>query len=66
MTQSATSSRTDGVPAIHDMASRPWTEAGKSGLYQKAVYADLERGKYLGLIRFDPEVRSGLHQHLGV
>ena len=66
MTQSATSPRTDGAPAIHDMAAMAWTEAGKSGLYQKVVYADMERGKYLGLIRFDPEVRSGLHQHQGV
>ncbi len=66
MTQSVIWPRTDGAPVIHDMASMPWAEAGKSGLYQKVVYADTERGKYLGLIRFDPEVRSGLHQHQGV
>lgn len=66
MTRSATSERTAGAPAIHDMAAMPWAEAGKPGLYQKVVYADLERGRFLGLIRFDPEVRSGLHQHLGV
>lgn len=66
MTQSATSEQAEGAPTIHDMASLTWAEAGKSGLYQKPVYADMAQGKFLGLIRFDPEVRSGLHQHQGV
>jgi hypothetical protein len=30
------------------------------------VYGDREAGRFLGLIGFDPMVKTGLHQHLGV
>jgi anti-sigma factor ChrR (cupin superfamily) len=53
-----------GVRA-YDMAEAPWQDAGKSGIRQKIVHADHERGRYLGLIGFEAEAQTGLHQHLG-
>jgi len=51
---------------IYPSSTMDWTSVGKEGLDQKAVRADAEKGHFLGLIRFAPEVSSGLHQHLGV
>jgi anti-sigma factor ChrR (cupin superfamily) len=47
------------------MTTAPWTGAGKDGISQKVVRADHDRGRYLGLVAFEPLTRSGLHQHLG-
>ena len=43
-----------------------WQTAGKSGLALKPVREDREKGRFLGLVAFEPITRSGLHQHLGV
>ena len=51
---------------VFDASVLPWHETGKAGLRLKAVLNDDERGEFLGLIGFDPFVRSGLHQHQGV
>lgn len=58
--------RTTNKVYAYDMLSVPWTQAGRNGgLHQKVVRADRERGRYLGLIGFDPFARTGLHQHQG-
>ncbi len=43
-----------------------WHTAGKTGLALKPVREDREKGRFLGLVGFEPLTRSGLHQHLGV
>lgn len=43
-----------------------WTNAGRKGLQLKMVYGEREKGRFLGLVGFDPFTHSGLHQHLGV
>lgn len=49
----------------YDMTAAPWTETGKAGVQQRAVRADPETGHFLGLLRFDPMISSGVHRHLG-
>jgi hypothetical protein len=49
-----------------DMATQPWQATANPGLWLKPVREDAQAGQYLGLVRFDPDVRSGLHQHQGV
>jgi hypothetical protein len=44
----------------------PWEETARAGLTMKTIRIDDERGEFLGLIRFDRFVRSGVHQHQGV
>jgi ChrR Cupin-like domain len=51
---------------IVDMNTREWRATAHPGLWLKPVREDAELGQYLGLVRFDPDVRSGLHQHQGV
>jgi hypothetical protein len=51
---------------VCDAEALPWQTAGKSGLALKAVREDRERGRFLGLVAFEPFTRSGLHQHTGV
>jgi hypothetical protein len=51
---------------IFDMAQLPWLATANPGLWLKPVREAPERGEYLGLVRFDAGVRSGLHQHQGV
>ncbi|MEM8799753.1 MAG: anti-sigma factor [Pseudomonadota bacterium] len=55
----------DGV-YIFSTSEMPWSEAGKKGLYQKNVRVDQEKGLFLGLLAFDPFMRTGLHQHQDV
>jgi quercetin dioxygenase-like cupin family protein len=50
---------------VYDMAATPWSETGKAGVVQKAVRADPSSGDFLGLVRFEPMVSAGVHQHLG-
>jgi hypothetical protein len=50
---------------IYDMTAAPWEETGKPGVQQRAVRADRETGHFLGLVRFDPMISSGVHQHHG-
>ena len=51
---------------VYDAAEIEWRASGKAGVLQRTVRADTEHGRYLGLIGFEPLVRSGLHQHHGV
>ena len=43
-----------------------WQTAGKAGHALKPVREDRDKGRFLGLVAFEPITRSGLHQHLGV
>lgn len=49
----------------YDMPHIPWSETGKPGIQQRAVRADRETGHFLGLVRFDPMISAGVHQHHG-
>ena len=51
---------------VFDATPLPWEETARPGLTMKTVRVDDARGEYLGLIRFDRFVRSGVHQHQGV
>ncbi len=52
--------------SVYDAEDLKWHTAGKSGLALKPVREDREKGRFLGLVGFEPMTRSGLHQHLGV
>ena len=52
--------------SIHDMSDCVWEPTAKPGLWLKTVRSDQRLGTFLGLVRFDAFVRSGLHQHQGV
>lgn len=51
---------------VFDMAATPWQATANPGLWLKPVRLDDEQGLYLGLVRFEPGTRSGLHQHQAV
>src|SRR6185369_2936207 len=51
---------------VYDADSLKWHAVGKAGLALKPVREDKEKGLFLGLVAFEPNTRSGLHQHLGV
>jgi hypothetical protein len=51
---------------VFDATPMPWEETARPGLTMKTIRIDDERGEYLGLIRFDRFVRSGVHQHQGI
>jgi hypothetical protein len=51
---------------VFDATPMPWEDTARSGLTMKTIRIDDERGEFLGLIRFDRFVRSGVHQHQGV
>ncbi|MBK8765468.1 MAG: hypothetical protein IPM01_12975 [Burkholderiaceae bacterium] len=44
---------------VYDAAEIEWRASGKAGVLQRTVRADTEHGRYLGLIGFEPLVRSG-------
>ena len=52
--------------SVYDADALQWHTAGKTGLALKPVREDREKGRFLGLVGFEPLTRSGLHQHLGV
>lgn len=52
--------------SVYDADAIGWQGVGKSGLALKPVREDKEKGRFLGLVAFEPMTRSGLHQHLGV
>jgi len=52
--------------SVYDANDLEWHTAGKTGLSLKPVREDREKGRFLGLVGFEPLTRSGLHQHLGV
>lgn len=51
---------------LYPLEDQPWAPAGKPGLYLKSVRREQEAGRFLGLVRIDEGVRTGLHQHLDV
>lgn len=51
---------------VYDAEALKWHSVGKAGLALKPVREDREKGHFLGLVAFEPNTRSGLHQHLGV
>lgn len=51
---------------VYDADDLKWQTAGKTGLALKPVREDRDKGRFLGLVGFEPVTRSGLHQHLGV
>jgi hypothetical protein len=51
---------------IYDASVLAWQNAGKTGLALKTVREDKEKGRFLGMVGFEPVARSGLHQHTGV
>ncbi len=51
---------------VYDAEDLKWQTAGKAGLALKPVREDREKGRFLGLVAFEPITRSGLHQHTGV
>lgn len=55
----------DGA-TVFDAGAAPWEATSKPGLWLKTVRNDDRAGTFLGLVRFDASVRSGLHQHQGV
>lgn len=73
MPRPAAVARTNRRPAangrsvrVYDADALEWHTAGKTGLALKPVREDREKGRFLGLVGFEPLTRSGLHQHLGV
>lgn len=56
----------DGRVLVHDASAMPWEPQSRPGLYMKTIRIDDAAGEFLGQIRFDPLVRSGVHQHQGV
>jgi hypothetical protein len=56
----------DGRTHVFDMNRLPWQATANPGLWLKPVRHDDALGHFLGLVRFDAFVRSGLHQHQGV
>ncbi|MBS7809075.1 hypothetical protein [Variovorax sp. PCZ-1] len=52
--------------SIFDMNAVPWQVTSNPGLLLKPVRNDDAQGQFLGLVRFDADTRSGLHQHQGV
>ena len=51
---------------VFDATEMPWEETARPGLAMKTIRIDDERGEFLGQLRFDRFVRSGVHQHQGV
>ena len=51
---------------VYDADALEWHGVGKEGLALKPVREDKQKGLFLGLIAFEPNTRSGLHQHLGI
>jgi hypothetical protein len=49
----------------YELEQLPWREMPRGTAHEKCVRQDDAAGLYLGLIRFDPLSRSGVHQHLG-
>ena len=60
-----TRSGTGGVH-VFDATAMPWEAQARPGLYMKTIRIDDSNGEFLGQIRFDPLVRSGVHQHQGI
>lgn len=52
--------------SVYDAQDLEWHSAGKEGLALKPAREDKAKGRFLGLVGFEPMTRSGLHQHLGV
>lgn len=44
----------------------PWARTSNPGIWMREVRRDDGQGTFLGMIRFDADARSGMHQHRGV
>lgn len=51
---------------VFDATPMPWEPQARPGLLTKTIRIDDAKGEFLGLIRFEPFVRSAVHQHQGV
>jgi len=50
---------------VFDATPMPWEDTARPGLTMKTIRIDDDRGEFLGLIRFDRFVRSGVHGVVG-
>jgi hypothetical protein len=48
----------------YDLESLPWRDTPRGTVREKAVRREAETGRFLGMLMFDPQSRSGVHQHL--
>jgi ChrR Cupin-like domain len=55
-----------GAVRVFDMSAFPWQATAEPGLWLKPVREDSGKGHYLGLVQFEANCRSGVHQHQGV
>jgi hypothetical protein len=51
---------------VFDAQNLVWQPTPSPGLMLKPVREDPVRGQFLGLVLFEPDTRSGIHQHQGV
>ncbi len=58
--------RAQGDPYLCDATTLDWQVAGKPGLALRPVRFDAQQGLFLGMVGFEPLVRSGTHQHQAV
>ncbi|HMN78687.1 MAG TPA: hypothetical protein PKA20_02040 [Burkholderiaceae bacterium] len=58
--------RDDRGVYLCDASALDWQTSGKGGIMLRPVRFDGERGEFLGLVGFEPMVRSGTHQHQDV
>lgn len=56
----------EGRVHVFDATPVPWHDTSNPGLKLKLIRDDDAQGEFLGLVRFEPFTRSGLHQHRGV
>lgn len=62
----ATDGSDDAGVHVFNMSLSAWQATANPGLWLKPVRHDDQRGLFLGLVRFEPFARSGLHQHQAV
>ena len=48
----------------YDLESLPWRDTPRGTVREKAVRREAETGRFLGMLTFEPQSRSGVHQHL--
>ncbi len=54
-----------GKVYVYDASRLPWQDAGRSGISQRVIRRDDQRGQHLGIVGMEPMTSSGLHQHQG-
>jgi len=48
----------------YDLESLPWRDTPRGTVREKAVRREADTGRFLGMLMFEPQSRSGVHQHL--